>query len=199
MTESTTNGFNRYFLMATALMAFAFFIALGFWPPERKPQQGRATEAFRRHHRRYHEQVAHLSSVFETIHDACEMEQIELMAAAVALLREDLLPHARAEELHLYPAADRLAGGGANPFTAVLRFEHRLLERWTEDLAAIAADPFPDHNAFCLRGERLLGLLEAHLAAEEEVVLPLLDRTMTPEQFRREVGEGMGIGGGNRS
>lgn len=196
MKQPVGDGFHRHFLVAAAILSFAFFIALGFWPPPRRQveEAGRATEAFRLHHRKYHDVIAQISALLDTIHHVSEMQQLELMAVTVSLVRGDLLPHAKAEEQFLYPAADRRAGTGIHAFTATLRFEHRLLERWTEELAAMASEPFPDHNAFCLRGERLLGLLEAHLAAEEEVLLPVLDKTMTPEQFHREVESGMGIG-----
>lgn len=198
MTQPAGDGFHRHFLVAAAMFCFVFFMVLGFWPPPRRQvrEEARATEAFRLHHRKYHDVIAQISGLLDTIHHVSEMQQLELMAVTVSVVRGDLLPHARAEEQFLYPAADRRAGTDSPVFTATLRFEHRLLERWTEELAAVASEPFPDHNAFCLRGERLLGLLEAHLAAEEEVLLPMLDKTMTPEEFRREVERGMGIGKG---
>lgn len=36
-----------------------------------------------------------------------------------------------------------------------------------------------------------MGLLYAHFEDEEEVLLPVLDKTMTPEQFKRDVADKM--------
>jgi hypothetical protein len=52
----------------------------------------------------------------------------------------------------------------------------------------MAASASPDAAAFVRRADNLLGLIWAHFEEEEMVLLPVLDETMTPEQFEREVG-----------
>ena len=57
--------------------------------------------------------------------------------------------------------------------------------RWIGELGAMAKSPSADAQAFTRRADNLLGLVRAHFESEEDVLLPVLDRTMTPEQFRR--------------
>ena len=45
------------------------------------------------------------------------------------------------------------------------------------------AQPSPDVKSFTRRAYGLLGLLEAHFEEEEQVLLPILDRTMSKEEF----------------
>lgn len=191
MSQSAKNGYHLHFLVAAVILSFSFFIALGFWPPSAPGE--RATEGFRRHDRKKRDEIARISCLLDTIHHVSEMDQRELMAAAVSLIRGGLLPDSEAQEKLLYAAVDRRVKSGLCPFTEALRFERRQMGRWTEELALLASEPLPDHNRFCLRGERLLGLVESHLDAIEEILLPILDRSMTSAQFHREVGSGMGI------
>ena len=45
------------------------------------------------------------------------------------------------------------------------------------------------NSAFARRAMHLVGLLRGHFEVEEQVLLPVLDRTMTTEQFQREVAD----------
>jgi hemerythrin-like domain-containing protein len=109
------------------------------------------------------------------------------MARVVGFLREHLIGHADWEERVLYPLVDRHAGGGPEAFTASMRLEHRIIARWTDELAREASHREPDIGVFCARAHNLLGLVMAHLEEEEDVLLPVLDRTMTAAEFEREV------------
>jgi hemerythrin-like domain-containing protein len=60
--------------------------------------------------------------------------------------------------------------------------------RWTDELAALASAPGPDVTAFARRADNLLGLIWAHFEEEEELLLPILDRTMSHEEFEHEIG-----------
>jgi hemerythrin-like domain-containing protein len=181
-------------VIAAVILSIAFFVSLGFWPPSLQDiGENRPTELFRLHLRRHQEKIATISLTLDTIPRGSEMGQIDLMAAVVSMIRGELLEHARTEEQVLYPAVDRRAEAGTPPFTEVLLFERRLIERWTDELERMASEPLPDQHRFCVRGERLLGLLEAHVAVEEKVLLPILDKTMTHDQFRREVWNRMEI------
>lgn len=110
------------------------------------------------------------------------------MGAIVSFFREHIGPHAAWEERVLYPAVDRrVPTGEAEPFTASMRHDHTVVERWIGELDAMSRASTPDAGAFTRRADNLLGLLRAHFEAEEDVLLPVLDRSMTPEQFRDEV------------
>lgn len=48
---------------------------------------------------------------------------------------------------------------------------------------------FSEHES--RRAVHLVGLLRGHFEVEEQVLLPVLDATMTAEEFKREVGDRM--------
>ncbi len=109
------------------------------------------------------------------------------MASIAGFLQDHILAHAKWEESVLYPVVDRLARSGPEPFTATMRYEHGIVGRWIAELAAEAKRPAPDVDAFARRTDNVLGLLAAHFEEEEEVLLPLLDRSLSPAEFRREI------------
>ena len=110
------------------------------------------------------------------------------MRRTLGFFRDHLLAHAEWEERVLYPAVDRRASGSGHAFTSSMRYEHRIVGRWIGELEAMAASRPPDVVAFARRTHNLLGLVSAHFEEEEEVLLPILDRTMTAEEFKREMG-----------
>jgi hemerythrin-like domain-containing protein len=144
----------------------------------------RATESFRKEHA---ELVAHLSDLFGALKDLGAIpphEQEERMAKLVLFLRDHLRPHAQWEERVLYPLVESYAGDG---FTQSMKHEHRIIERWMDDLGDDASSVLPDAHPFVRRADKLLGLLLAHFEVEEEVLLPILDRALTPEDFARRM------------
>jgi hemerythrin-like domain-containing protein len=147
----------------------------------------RPTDPFRLEHRDIEDRLAEIDRQIARMPSADPEEQKRTMALIVAFLREHVLLHAEWEEKVLYAVVDRRAGSGAHRFTACMRQEHAIIARWTSELAAEAGKPEPDPVAFARRADQLLGLLLAHLENEEEVLLPVLDWTMTPEDFEREV------------
>src|SRR5690606_9247362 len=82
-------------------------------------------------------------------------------------LREELLPHARAEEGALYPAAAAQPGGKL--LIDGMLAEHRAITTLVSELAAAgtAVDAAATARA-------LSAVFEAHLAKENELILPLL-------------------------
>jgi hemerythrin-like domain-containing protein len=107
------------------------------------------------------------------------------MADVVRFLGEHIRPHAEWEERVLYPLVDGKAGSPArHPFTASMRYEHRIVGRWIDEMGAIRGKAKPDVRAFARRADNLLGLIAAHFEEEEEVLLPILDATMKPEEFK---------------
>lgn len=149
---------------------------------------GRPTEPFRREHVEIKEHLAHLDAAVGKLAAESPDEQRRTMQHVVEFLIEHIKAHADWEERVLYPAVDKRTCAGANPFTASMRYEHRIIGRWIDELAAIAASPTPDVTAFVRRADNLLGLISAHFEEEEEVLLPILDRAMSHEEFEREIG-----------
>jgi len=150
--------------------------------------EGRPTEPFRREHQQLHQHLDRVDALVGSLTTARPGEQKAAMNQVVQFLEDDILAHARWEEKALYPAVDKRAAKGPNPFTASMRYEHKIIERWVGELAAIAQQPKPDPVAFQRQADKILGVIAAHFEEEEQVLLPILDKTMTKQQFEKEIG-----------
>lgn len=160
-------------------------------PKAAAPASGkRPTEPFRAEHVEVKEHLGHIHSMVGSMLSAPPEEQVKTMNFVVKFLNTHIKSHAEWEEKVLYPVVDKYAGGGPHAFTASMRYEHGIVGRWIGELQSEAAKPSPDAKVFARRTDNLLGLLWAHFEEEEEVLLPLLDKSMTPEQFEREMGLG---------
>jgi hemerythrin-like domain-containing protein len=147
----------------------------------------RTTEPFREEHAAIQEHLRHMSQMIEAIPgDPIDLKK-QKMTKLVEALKSHILVHAAWEEKVLYPVIDRKAGGGRHAFTAAMRHEHRIVERWIGELGSESEKETPDATLFVRRADQLLGLILAHFDNEEEVLLPILDETMTPEEFEREI------------
>jgi hemerythrin-like domain-containing protein len=98
----------------------------------------------------------------------------------VSFLRNDLLPHAQREELILYPALDSVldAEGYA---TATLILDHRAIAGLTLELADLLEG---SRLAFERRAHAVEALVASHFEKEEQFVLPLLGRKLSPRELR---------------
>jgi len=152
-----------------------------------EPARPRPTEKFRAEHVTLRQELARIDQELGALPTLARAEQRPAMQRVVRSLDEHIRKHAEWEEAKLYPVVDRAAGSGAQPFTASMRYEHRIVGRWLDELSREASKESADARAFSRRGDQLLGLITAHFEEEEEVLLPILDRTMTAEQFEREV------------
>jgi len=144
------------------------------------------SHSFRLEHAEFNLEFGQLDALVGALATASPQEQAAHMARMVAFLADHVEGHAEWEEHVLYRVVDREAGG-REPFTASMRHEHAIIRRWSAELAAEAAQKAPDARAFARRADKLLGLLTAHMEGEEEVLLPVLDRNLTAEQFQREI------------
>jgi hemerythrin-like domain-containing protein len=144
------------------------------------------SRSFRLEHAEFNEHFSQLDDLVGALATASPQEQAAHMRRLVAFLADHVEGHTEWEERVLYRMVDREAGG-REPFTASMRREHAIIRRWSAELAAEAAQKAPDARAFARRADKLLGLLRAHMEEEEEVLLPVLDRHLTAEQFQREV------------
>lgn len=165
--------------LAAAVPAFAAPPAAGKRP----------TEPFRAEHAEIKAHLVHVAAWTGALAKQKPEEQRATMKKIVGFFEEHIKPHAGWEEKVLYPAVDRRACTGKHPFTATMRYEHTVVGRMIDELSRMAAAPAPDAVAFARRTDNLLGVLEAHFGEEEEVLLPILDATMTPADFQREIGE----------
>lgn len=148
------------------------------------------TKEFRSHHADVLEHLGHVDAMAARLTKETGDEQRQTMRRIVGFFKEHIGPHALDEERVLYPAVQRRAGEG-NRLTEVPIYEHRIVERWIADLDTEAAKDAPDAAAFSQKAVHLVGLLRAHFEVEEQVLLPILDATMTPAEFKREVGDRM--------
>jgi hypothetical protein len=155
------------------------------------PAGPRASESFRAEHAQILVRVDETEAHAVALTSSAVSDIEERVHAVVHFFRDELMPHARAEEHVLYAVADRIVG--APPpyrWTDSLRHEHTVVHAAIEEMTAIArgADRSPETLATLSRlALRTLGLLRGHFGAEEEVVLDAIDRAMTAEDFEREV------------
>jgi uncharacterized protein (DUF2249 family) len=110
----------------------------------------------------------------------------------LAFLTGDLLPHARAEEIHLYGVVDELAGRYGKA-TATMRLDHEFIADYVAKIERIRSRIAAANDA---ERPRLLGqlhelairldaILELHLAKEERVYLPLVDQHLDEARQRQ--------------
>ena len=170
-----------------ALVAIVALSAPAFAGAGEEGAMKRVTDPFREEHAEIRVHLGHIEHQAGALRTAPPAEQQKSMAFISKFLNDHIRAHAAWEEKVLYPVVDRLAKSGKEPFTATMRYEHGVVGRWIDELAAESAKAAPDVEAFTRRTDNLLGLLTAHFEEEEEVLLPLIDKGMTSEQFKREV------------
>lgn len=131
-----------------------------------KPEQ-----KFHEHHERL---IGRFRNHYESAHRAPESAMDEL----VGYLRDELLPHARAEEDVLYAAVDELAG--TELATAAMRSDHRTLEERIEELARTAGE---DPKEIRRQLVEFSTVLLNHFHKEEEILVPFLEERLDDEDF----------------
>jgi iron-sulfur cluster repair protein YtfE (RIC family) len=152
-----------------------------------QPIQGLATELFRREHLEIKESLIQVGNLVGKLYGQPGLEARIMMDDVVRKLQKDLSPHAEWEERVLYPIIDRHAASGSRRFTATMRYEHTIIARQLADLEIEAHRPTPDAKRFARHADQLLGLIHAHFEEEEEVLLDVLDSSMTAEEFKRAI------------
>lgn len=151
--------------------------------PEKKPKP---SAHFREEHQKIHRRLDQISDLNGSLSGLHRQEQGRRMHEIVDFFQKELEPHARWEEKVLYPAVDRRVGS-SRPFTSTMRGDHRVVGRWIAELNGLARSSTPDAVRFSRAADRLIGLITAHFENEEEVLLPVLDESMTREEFDREI------------
>ena len=127
--------------------------------------------------------VNHLGDLAAQSATLTEPELRSGLAGVVQFLRDGLLPHAREEEVSVYPAAEKLlrASGGA---TRTMSIDHRFVGELVDRLEALARSPLSGSDREQVRRVLygLQTLLEVHFAKENEAYVPLLNRLSPPER-----------------
>lgn len=140
-----------------------------------------ANEAIRGHHR---DLIATLDGHVAAL--AAGREDVD-PAALVAFLKGDLLPHARGEERHLYPAVEGLLREHGRA-TATMSVDHEYIEGYVAEIekAVQAIESGGDASRARERLERLVlqlqAVLQVHLEKEERIYLPLMEQHMPEEE-----------------
>ena len=185
-------GFGRVFCRLIDWLGTPIAIVALFAPaPARATSEEGAkrcvTEPFREEHAGIREHLGHIQQKAGALRTVVPGEQQMSMLFISKFLNEHIRAHAEWEEKVLYPVVDRLAKSGAEAFTSTMRYEHGVVGRWIDELTTESEKATPDLEAFARRTDNLLGLLAAHFEEEEEVLLPLVEKGMSPEQFKREI------------
>ncbi len=92
---------------------------------------------------------------------------------ALRLLERLLYPHMAAEDEVLYPAIDRIMGCEA---TATMRRDHDEIRRRTAQLQATVSTEFDQDSELRSAWYGLDAIIHLHMAKEEELYYPILDR-----------------------
>ncbi len=183
----SVDGRNRHGL-GTGIFVVILAIAIAATFALADDSNQRATDGFRELHQQLRTHTTHLTALVGKLAKQTPEEQKATMNEIVTCLTENIHSHAKVEEEVLYPVVDKAAGSPVDyPFTATMRYEHRIVGRWIAELRNNANQPTPDVSAFARRADNLLGLVSAHFEEEEDILLPVLDAKMTVAQFKKEV------------
>jgi iron-sulfur cluster repair protein YtfE (RIC family) len=154
------------------------------------------TEPLRAEHRELRPHIDRLLEVADGVGEVDPATTASGVDEAHNFLVRHLLPHARAEDLVLYPVVGEVLG--ATGATATMSRDHAEVARLTDRLAELRRTlrdtPSTPTLAHELRAVLygLHALVTLHLAKEEEVYLPLLDDaldTATAESLFRRMSE----------
>jgi iron-sulfur cluster repair protein YtfE (RIC family) len=140
----------------------------------------RPTEPLRLEHRELLPSIDALASTADIAGIATEDELRDRVADAYRFLTHHLVPHARAEDVVLYPAVElAMHAPGA---TDTMRRDHVEVVRYIEALGEIVGDAGAYDEAVRARVRAILYSLHAivalHFAKEEELYLEVLDRAL---------------------
>lgn len=148
-----------------------------------------ASEAIRGHHR-------DLIATFDGHVVALASGRADVNPTALLeFLKGDLLPHARGEERHLYPALEPLLREYGRA-TATMSVDHEFIENYVNEIAEVI-EALQGRDTGAAPGARdrlerlvlqLQAVLEMHLEKEERVYLPLMEQHLPEEEQDKIVG-----------
>lgn len=149
----------------------------------------RITEPLREEHAELLPRLETIRMAADKVGDATSAGLTPLLDAALAFLRQELIPHAKAEEAVLYPAVARLLG--AREATDTMSLDHEEVARLTDRLTELRAEAIAKglthqhQNDLRLVLYGLYALVRIHFRKEEEAYLPLLDARLGETEARQ--------------
>lgn len=129
--------------------------------------------SLRAEHDRIDEELAELRVAVDCLAELDDVRMHETGLLAADLMRR-IVHHAHVEEQKLYPAVERVLG--CRPLAGAMVFDHRAVEGEACDLVRLEA---ADRERFARVFHRLDALVTTHVAKEEAIVFPLLEREMS--------------------
>ena len=145
----------------------------------------KSTASLRTEHEQLLTQIHAIGERVEKLGEQPLPQQMGLAREVLEFVRKKIAPHARAEEVTLYPAVDWAAGEGSH-ITEIPRFEHKLIARRCDALDKAIQEGASSGRLMHL-SYAILGLAAAHFVSTEEVLLPYLDKAFDPARFENEV------------
>lgn len=152
----------------------------------------RPSEQFRNELLVVKKHLSHAEEWTKQLSSVPPVEQQKRLSNIVRIYKDHIIPQTEWEEQKLYPAVDKRIAQSNRTFTSGLRYENHIIDRWTDELELEFAQKIPDVKTFEHRSYQLLGLIKAHFEVEEEVLLPILDQSMTTFEFQEEIFSGHG-------
>ncbi len=144
-----------------------------------------STAALREEHQKLLQALQAVGERVERLHELPTVDQLALAREVLEFVRRQIVPHARAEEYTLYPAADWAAGENSR-LTEAVRYEHAIVTARCEALEKAIQQGVTSGKLmhYCYA---ILGLIAAHFKVTEAVLLPYLDKAFDAARFEKEV------------
>ena len=145
------------------------------------------TDAIRSHHRALAETLdTYTADVEGGVGNLGAADLATLLDGLTEFLTGELIPHAQGEEKTLYPALDPVIREHGSP-TATMSVDHEYIGQYVRSIAETArilrSASAGDRPALALKLTRLMiqlqGLFAVHLAKEERVYLPLVEKAVS--------------------
>jgi|GEM_PF-895827 len=149
----------------------------------------RPTEEIREHHKHLEQRLEGYWKAVEALDRFSAQERMQLQDF-MEFLKLELLPHAEAEEKHLYRKVGEVM---KNPmFTRTMEVDHEAIKAYIHELEGEIAQAYKESAQQQVKkiqkvANKLEGILAVHFRKEEEVYLPILDGKLSAEEIEKDV------------
>ncbi len=117
--------------------------------------------------------------LFAAAEQAVEGEQWQQAAEAHQRFVDSMEQHFQAEEELLFPAFEEASGMSEGP-TSVMRHEHQQMRALFTQMGGALAEQSSEE--YLGASETLLILMQQHNAKEEQILYPMLDQMLAPQE-----------------
>jgi hypothetical protein len=135
------------------------------------------SDTLRRSHRQLLAAAESLRMTGEALRHAVPHERQQLLARALRVLHDEVLPHVERDEKAIYPELTRTPTNGR--LLSAMELEHEAIRSWIDELAEVSVDDERHHEA-----ERLLfglhALISVHVWKEEHLFKDALETVPWP-------------------